>query len=273
MQIGFLTACMGSKSLEEVVAFAGEAGFDELEVAAGHLPAEKAIAENADIRELFANNGVSISSIAAYGNPLAGDADQRQAAVEGMKKYVDACVAVGTPTLCALTGMAVEGKSKEQTIAEDFKDVFTPIVEYAGEKGINVAFENWFATLIQHFGQWDAVLDALPYDNVGFNYDPSHLLWQGIDYIGGVERYRDRIFHTHAKDTEIKADVLAERGNQGGGWWTYVIPGFGSVEWGKYIHRLRSIGYDGVLSIEHEDGTFSAEEGLEKGLAYLSLFA
>jgi len=261
---------MGDRSLEECVTFAGDMGFDALEVHTRHLPAQTAIDEADRIKALFDENQVAISSIAAYGNVLAGD---RDANIAMMKQYVDACVALGTDCLCALTGMAVEGKSKEETIASDFKEVFTPIAQYAGEKGIKVAFENWFATLIQHFEQWDAVLEALPFDNVGFNYDPSHLIWQGIDYIGGVEVYKDHIFHTHAKDTQIKDEVVAVRGNQCGGWWKYVIPGFGCVEWGKYIRRLRDVGFDGVLSIEHEDGSFTPDEGLEKGLQYLRLYA
>jgi len=273
MKIGFLTACMRDRSLQEVVAFAQEAGFDALEITISHLPAEDLIRQGADIRELLATHGLSVSSLAAYGNLLKGGPSEREQAIQRTTLYVDACSALGTDVLCLLAGMPVEGKSKEQTIAEDFKEVFTPIAKYAAEKGVKLAFENWFATLLQNFDHWDAMLDALPFPNVGFNYDPSHLIWQGIDYLAGVDRYADRIFHTHAKDTEIRHDVLAVRGNQAGGWWRYVIPGFGGVEWGKFVARLRRAAYDGVLSIEHEDAAFSPEEGLRKGLAYLRLFA
>jgi len=273
MQIGFLTACMGKKTLEEAVEFAGDTGFDALEVALHHLPADRALKESSRIKDLFAHHGVAISSLAAYGNLLDGDDAKRKAAVEGFKKNIDAAVAVGTPVVCTLAGMPVPGKSKEQTVAEEFKAVFTPLAAYAEDKGIQIAFENWYPTLLQHFGLWDAILAAVPSPAIGFNYDPSHLIWQGIDYLAGVDRYKGRIFHTHAKDTEMKGDVLALRGNQAGGWWRYVIPGFGSVEWGKYVGRLRQSGYNGVLSIEHEDGAFSPEEGLEKGLGYLRLFA
>ncbi|HPD14928.1 MAG TPA: sugar phosphate isomerase/epimerase [Planctomycetota bacterium] len=272
MQIGFLTACMGKKSLEDVVRVASELGFAALEVSVGHLPADRAIKEASKIKDLFAENGLAISSLAAYSNLLEADEAKRQAAIAAFKKNVDACVAVGTPILCAMTGMPVPGKSKEQTIAEDFKTVFTPLAQYAEDKGIKIAFENWFPTLLQHFDLWDAILAAVPSPAIGFNYDPSHLIWQGIDYLGGVDRYKDRIFHTHAKDTEMKAEVLARRGCLAGGWWRYVIPGYGSVEWGKYVGRLRQIGYKGVLSIEHEDGAFSPEDGLDKGIKYLRLF-
>jgi len=273
MQIGFLTACMGKKSLAEVVAFAGKAGFDALEVHTCHLPPEKAIAEASSLNDLFAQHGVGISSLAAYGNWIEGDDAKRAAATATLKRCVDACVALGTDVLCSLAGLPPAGRTKEQCLDQEFKQVFTPVAQYAQDKGVKLAFENWFATLIQNFEQWDAMLTALPFDNVGFNYDPSHLLWQGIDYLGGVDRYAKRIFHTHAKDTEIRDDLLRVRGNQIMGWWRYVIPGFGSVDWGRYVARLRLIGYQGVLSIEHEDGTFSPEEGLEKGLEFLRLLA
>lgn len=272
MQIGFLTACMGKRPLEEVVAFAGKAGFAALEVSTGHLPADRALGETAKVKDLFAKHGVGISSLAAYANLLDPDEAKRQAAIAAFKRNVDAAAAVGTPVVCTLAGMPVPGKSKERTIAEDFKAVFTPLAQYAEDKGIKIAFENWFPTLLQHFDLWDAILAAVPSPAIGFNYDPSHLIWQGIDYLGGVERYKSRIFHTHAKDTEMKAEVLARRGCLADGWWRYVIPGYGSVEWGKYVGRLRQIGYKGVLSIEHEDGAFSPEAGLERGLGYLKLF-
>lgn len=272
MEVGFLTACMGKRPLEDVVAFAGKAGFAALEVTVGHLPADRALRETSQVKDLFARHSVGISSLAAYGNLLDGDEAKRQAAIAGFKKNIDAAAALGIPVVCTLAGMPLQGKSKEQTVAEDFKAVFTPIAAYAEDKGIKIAFENWYPTLLQHFDLWDAVLAAVPSPAIGFNYDPSHLIWQGIDYLAGVERYKGRIFHTHAKDTEMKGEVLARRGCLAGGWWRYVIPGYGSVEWGKYIGRLRQSGYNGVLSIEHEDGAFSPEAGLEKGLGYLSIF-
>jgi sugar phosphate isomerase/epimerase len=270
MQVGFLTACMGKNSLQECVELASTLGFDALEVHMGHLPAETAIGETAQVKDLFAQHGVAISAIAAYGNWLDGE---REDAIAGLKAYVDASEALGLDVLCALTGMPVEGKSKEQCLAEDFKQVFAPVAEYAQDKGIKLAFENYFRTLIQNFQHWDAMLEAVPLDNMGFNYDPSHLIWQDIDYLAGVDRYADRIFHTHAKDTEIRHDLRAEIGNQDMSWWRYVIPGFGSIDWGRYIARLRNAGYDGILSIEHEDGTFTPQEGLQKGLKNLRMYA
>jgi len=101
----------------------------------------------------------------------------------------------------------------------------------------------------------------VPDDNFGLNFDPSHLVWQGIDYLQAVEVFAKRIFHTHAKDTEIVQHKLRWLGCLEGGWWRY------------YIARLRRNGYDGILSIEHEDSALGREEGFIKGLQHLRQFA
>jgi sugar phosphate isomerase/epimerase len=109
-------------------------------------------------------------------------------------------------------------------------------------------------------------------DNFGLNFDPSHLLWQDIDYLHAVEVFGPRIFHTHAKDTEIMQRRRAWVGNQASGWWRYVIPGLGAVDWGAYIACLRRVGYNGVLSIEHEDSAVGREEGFMIAARYLRQF-
>jgi sugar phosphate isomerase/epimerase len=145
-------------------------------------------------------------------------------------------------------------------------------VRFAAAHKVKIAFENWTATNIQHLGHWQRVFELVPDANVGLNFDPSHLFWQQIDYLEAVERFGPRIFHTHAKDTEVLEHRRREVGVNGGGWWRYVIPGYGEIDWGVYISRLRRVGYDGVLSIEHEDSTLGREEGFRKGQRHLALF-
>ena len=84
--------------------------------------------------------------------------------------------------------------------------------------------------------------------------------------------WKGRIFHTHAKDTLVDKAKRANVGVYGDGWWRYVIPGFGNIDWGEYIAHLRVNGYDGVLSIEHEDGSQGREEGFMRGAWYLEQF-
>ncbi|HIE18907.1 TPA: sugar phosphate isomerase/epimerase [Candidatus Bathyarchaeota archaeon] len=186
-----------------------------------------------------------------------------------MRKMIEAASALDVEVVCTLAGGPKEGKDKKQTIMEDFPEVFGPIVDEAEAHGLKIAFENWFATNLQGLDHFQAVLDAVPSDVLGFNFDPSHLFWQQIDYIEAVHRFGDRIFHTHAKDAEILPFRLRKIGVLGRGWWRYRIPGWGDIDWTAYITALKEVGYDYVLSIEHEDPFFSPEEGFLKGKEYL----
>lgn len=278
MYVGILTAPFGSETLEHVAAFAGEYGFEALEVSAG--PGSRHInltdfteAEAARVTDLLERRNLRISSLAAYTNNTDADPVRRAAANDTVRKAVDAAKLLGVDVVCTLAGMPVPGKSKMQTIEEDCAAVFAPLVEYAAQRGVKIALENWYATNIQHLGHWQRLFEVVPDANFGLNFDPSHLAWQDIDYIRAVEVFAPRIFHTHAKDTEINLSKKAWVGNQdGGGWWRYVIPGLGVVKWGEYIAALRRNGYNGVLSIEHEDGAIGREEGFLIGKKYLEQF-
>ncbi len=276
MQVGMLTSPFGGEPLENVIAFAGANGFDALEVASGpgskHIDPTTLTDERvAEIKKLLEANKLEISSLAAYTNMT--DPEGREERAKNFRLLVDAAEKLGVGVVCTLAGMPVAGKDKFKTIEEDASVVFPPLVEYAASKGIKVALENWFATNIQGLAHFDKVFEVVPHENFGLNFDPSHLMWQGIDYCAAVDRFANRIFHTHAKDTEVREDKLAYLGNQMRGWWRYVIPGFGRVKWGEYIAALRRNGYNGVLSIEHEDGSLGREEGFIKGKNYLRLFA
>ena len=275
MQVGILTSRFGATPLEDIIAFAGNNGFDALEVASGpgaaHIDtANFTDSRAAEIQKLLDANSVVISSLAWY-NDMTNPGNREETA-KSFRQLVDAAKKLNVNVVCTLAGMPVAGKDKLKTIEEDCAAVFPPLVEYAADKGIKIALENWYATCLQGLAQFDRMFEAVPHESFGLNFDPSHLMWQGIDYVGAVERYAKRIFHTHAKDTEVRDDKLAYLGNQMGGWWRYVVPGFGRVKWGEYIAALRRVGYDGVLSIEHEDGAIGTEEGFIKGKNYLRLF-
>jgi len=278
MYVGILTAPFGKEPLEHVAAFAGEYGFVGLEVVAGPGSAHINLTnfnetEAARIRALMERRALHISSVAAYTNNTDADPSRRAAANGTVKKGVDAAKLLGVDVVCTLAGMPVPGKSKMQTIEEDCATVFRPLVEYAEANGIKIALENWYATNIQHLGHWQRLFEVVPSPSFGLNFDPSHLAWQDIDYLHAVEAFAPRIFHTHAKDTEINWAKKAWVGNQhDAGWWRYVIPGLGVIRWGEYIAALRHNGYNGVLSIEHEDGAVGREEGFLTGKKYLEQY-
>ncbi len=276
MQLGFLTAVMQDDPLELVTQFAAEVGFEALEVVAGpggkHIDTARLTKTKAKkiLNDLY-DKGLVFSSLAYYTDST--DPRRRRQVIANAKKTIDAAVMLETDVVCMLAGMPVGGKSKMETIEQDVPKVFGPIVDYARRKRVKIALENWYATNIQHLDHWKRIFEVVPSKHFGLNFDPSHLYWMGIDHIEAVDLFADRIFHTHAKDCEVREHVRRRVGVLGNGWWRYCIPGYGAIDWGQYIGRLRDIGYDGVLSIEHEDRTFTPKEGLCAGLVQLEVFA
>ena len=123
---------------------------------------------------------------------------------------------------------------------------------------------------------WRELFAAIPDANFGLNLDPSHLVWQFIDHERAVRDFADRIFHVHAKDMEIDRDGLYEHGvmARGMGWQVPRIPGLGEVRWSRFVAALYAVGYDGAISVEHEDRRFEGDvERVRQGfeIAYRTL--
>ena len=268
MHVGLLTARFRGKTLAEIIEWAAGAGFDALEVASKHIGLEKSD-EDEKIRSALEKTGLKLSSIAHYDGGCLKDPKR---ASKELVKAVARVTEFGTDVLCALSGLPLDGKGKEESLDEAFKAAFAPAVEEAEKRGVRIAIENWYATCFQHFELWDRAFDLVPSKALGLNYDPSHLHWQGIDYLGGVNRYSQKMFHVHAKDVTIDRARLRSVGCLARGWWRYSIPGQGEIDWGCFTAALRSVGYDGVLSIEHEDRPLEAEAGFELGLRHLGGF-
>ena len=277
MYVGILTGPFSSDPLDHVAAFAGEYGFGGLEIVAGpgskHINTNEFGAKEAEaISTLLEKRNLQISAVAAYNNLTDADPSKRDANAQTVHNAIDAAALLSVDVVCILAGLPPAGKDRFKTIEEDCATVLPPLLEHAAGKGVKLAMENWTATNIQNLEHWDRIFELIPNSNLGLNFDPSHLLWQDIDYIYAVERYAGRIFHSHGKDTEINDMKRRTAGNQGSGWWRYVIPGLGRVKWGEYIATLRREGYNGVISIEHEDSALEREEGFLIGKKYLEQF-
>jgi sugar phosphate isomerase/epimerase len=273
MKVGMLTAPFGNDDMDTVLDFAAEAGFDSLEI---RVPSVHCDLDNVDyvaMQDAVSEAGLEISSLAAYVDITNGDPAVRQANRDILSKALDAVEKLDCDCLCCMAGIPAPGKSREQSIKEDAAPFYREFAKKAADKGVKLAMENWFATNIRALNNWEMIFNEVPAENFGLNFDPSHLAWQGIDVLAAVDKFASRIFHTHAKDVEVDQNKLAWLGNQEGGWWRYVIPGLGDIDWGTYVGRLRRNGFNGVLSIEHEDGAVGREEGFEIGLGYLRLFA
>jgi sugar phosphate isomerase/epimerase len=274
MYVGLLTAPLRKRSLSEVIPWAAAQGLHGLEIdvtPGAHLDASTVgDAELERIQELLATHEIHISSLACYVLLTGAGAERGAAARQTLEHAIHLAARLGVDTVCTLAGFPAEGKDRACTIAEDLPAAFRPLLDLAGQQGVRLALENWFQTNIQHLDHWRAVFDALPDAHFGLNFDPSHLDWQGIDVTAAVREFSARIFHVHAKDVAIDPTKLARVGYLGDGWWRYVLPGYGRIRWGEFITQLRLAGYDGVLSIEHEDAAFPAEEGFVKAARYLN---
>lgn len=306
MKLGFLTACLPNVDLENMVVWASGRGFQTLELAAWPVDSDRDYqaqqidaarftkSDAARVKDLFRKHDMSISAMAYYDNNIHPDLKQRQSYITHLKKVIDTAEMLDVE----LVGTFVGGMP-EKTPAENIKEigkVFGDILKYAGDKGVKIMIENCPMDGWMKFGQpgnyayspelWDALFEELPFDNFGLNFDPSHLYWLGIDYLEAIEDYADKIFHAHAKDTEILGTGQYLYGILGrqiepepwkSGWWRYRIPGLGGIDWNAFIATLQEYGYDFVVSIEHEDPVWEGNEdkvryGLEMGLKHLKQF-
>ncbi len=172
------------------------------------------------------------------------------------------------------------GNDKDRPLPENlqrFREIWPPLVHYAGERDVRIAIEN--CPMIFSYDEWpgggnlawspaiwDEMFDAIPDGNFGLNLDPSHLVWLMIDYERAVYDFADRIFHVHAKDMEVRRDGLYRHGtlSAGIGWQVPRLPGLGEVDWPRFVAALYAVGYDHVVSVEHEDRRFEGDEELVK---------
>ncbi|MGQ9514218.1 MAG: sugar phosphate isomerase/epimerase family protein [Thermoproteota archaeon] len=266
--MGLLTSPLNWE-FEKVVRWAAGNGFKGMEVPVsprgGHISVDDVLkGKGSRIRSLLKENGIAISSLAFYSMTILENVEEQNF----FKKTLEACSTLEVDVACTIVG-AVRGKGKRQTLEEDFGKVFNSLVDHAKANGVKIAMENYFATLLQGLDHFRIAFERVPSKTLGLNFDPSHLFWQQIDYIEAVHRFGDRIYHTHAKDTEVLNFKLRNIGVLDDGWWRYRIPGRGGINWNAYVTALKEVGYDSVLSIEHEDPFFGPEAGFLDGKRFL----
>ncbi len=292
MKLGLMTAAFPDKSLKEVAEWAAPNGFEMLELAC--WPVGKATRRYAGVttldvedfgqkeadeaKAILKANGLAISSLGYYPNPLHPDPEHRKVVIDHLKEVIDAAPLVMDDPI---VGTFI-GRDKDKTIEanfEMFREIWPPIIQYAKAKGVKVAIENcpmifsndeWPGGNNMAYSPaiWRKMFEIIPDKNFGLNLDPSHLIWLMIDIDRVVREFKDRIFHVHAKDLEIDYEGLYQNGilSLGMGWQIPRLPGLGDVDWGDFISALYRWGYDYVLSIEHEDRKFEGtEELVERG--------
>jgi len=289
MKLGIFTAAFPGKSLAEVASWAAENKFESLEIAC--WPVEKASRRYAgvstidvtdfnatkakEVHTVLKDFGLSISSLGYYPNPLHPEQEHREKVIGHLKKVILAAELLEVPVVGTFVG-----RDKDKTTPDNFEafaKIWPPIVKFAAEHQVKIAIENcpmifsWDewpggVNLASSPANWKKMWEIIPDDNFGLNLDPSHLILQMIDYERVVFDFGAKIFHVHAKDLEIDREGLYQNGvlSQGMGWQIPRLPGLGDIDWGKFISALYRVGYDYVISIEHEDRAFEKTEDLVK---------
>jgi len=289
MKLGFVSAILPDLDLNDVMQFASEAGFRCVELMCWPKgKAERRYAgvthldvagfkkgDAAKVEDLVAETGVSISGLGYYPNPLTPDRKESKVYTDHLKKVIRAAEMLDIGVVNTFIGRDW-GKSVDDNWPR-FKQVWKPLVKYAEDHGVKIAIENcpmlfsadeWPSgkNLAHSPTIWRRMFDDIPSNNFGLNYDPSHMVWQQMDYIGPIWEFADKIFHVHAKDVRVDRDKLDQVGALAlpPEYHTPKIPGLGDVQWGRFLSVLGDIGYRGPVCIEVEDRSFEGSLGARK---------
>lgn len=300
MQLGFVSAILPDLSLEEVFKFAAENSFDCVELMC--WPMGKAERRYAGVTHLDVSNfkkadakkvldltkkyKVSISGLGYYPNPLAADKKEREVVIEHIRKVIEASSLLGVNVMNTFIGRD-PNKSIEDNFPM-FEKVWKPIIAFADDQGVKIGIEN--CPMIFSLDEWPGgknmaisplvwrrMFEAIPSKNFGLNLDPSHLVWQHIDYVRCIHEFKDRLVHVHAKDEKILTDALYERGTMMIKWHVPKLPGLGDVNWGAFYSALTHVGYRGPVCIEVEDRAYESsledrQRALRQSRRYLEQF-
>ena len=299
MKIGFLTNALveqarrsGSdafSTLPQVADWAAAHGFTDLECGP-MLPLDRAAYE-----QVLGEGRIGISALIYCRNYLSTDPEEAAQHLAALRERIEFAGALGIDKVVTSTGIdksVVEGLYDRDPALRDrgnlirripaqsldrVVDLFGPLVELAQKNNVRLCFEN--CPLMGNIAispvLWKKIFERLPSDHLGLAYDPSHLVWEMIDPYTPLLEFKDKIFHVHAKDTAIDRVKLARTGILTDfSWWSYRIPGRGELDWRQLLGQLIAEGYDGTISLEHEDAAYegsveAVENGLLDGKAWL----
>ncbi|XZE19849.1 sugar phosphate isomerase/epimerase family protein [Pirellulaceae bacterium SH449] len=302
MQLGFVSAILPDLSLREVLQVAVDIGYSYVEVMcwppskaerryAGvtHIDVSALNKESAaDILTMQKSTGVSISGLGYYPNCLANDEAEAERGVEHLKQVIAAAPKLGLTTVNTFIGRD-HTKSVEENWPRLLK-TWKPIVDLAESIGVRIGIENcpmlftkdeWPGgkNIATTPAIWRRLFSDLGSPNLGLNYDPSHMVFQCMDYLKPMRDFIDRIFHVHAKDVRVDQHKLDEVGvfAHPNLYHTPKLPGLGDVDWGKFFSVLGDAGYQGPVCVEVEDRTYEGsidnrKKSLAQSYRYLSQF-
>lgn len=306
MKLGVMNPVLNSYTFEEALKYLSSLGVEEMEIGAGGFPGDNHLkptelienpAKAEEMKALMAKYGMSISAIACHGNPLHPNKEIAEKFDTQFKNAILAAELLGVKTIIGFAGCPGDCEQSQHPnwVTCPWPDDFTEILNwqwnekvipywketaaFAKAHGIErIAFE-MHPGFVVYNPETCLRLRAAVGDIIGANVDPSHLFWQGIDPVEAIKALSGAIYHFHAKDTKIDArntsvnGVLDTKsyGDILGRSWLFRTVGYGHGKevWNNIISALKAVGYDGSISIEHEDALMSPEEGLEKAIAFL----
>lgn len=306
MKLGVLTVPLGDMALEEVLAYLSGLGVQTVELGAGgfpgkaHLDPDKLLGNPGEIqhiKDLLDKYHMEISAVSCHGNPVHPQKEIAQSFHEQFEKAVLVAEQLGVDTVVGFSGCPGDCPQSQypnwvvapwpddalKILDYQWNDVLIPywtkMASFTKDHGVDkIAFE-----LHPNFSVYNPEtllkMRAAVGDCIGANFDPSHLVWQGIDIPAALRALKGAIYHFHAKDTKIDPINTAVNGvldlkhfsNELERSWIFRTVGYGHdvAFWKDIVSTLRMIGYDGALSIEHEDSLMTGKEGLEKAIAFL----
>lgn len=306
MKLGVFTVLLSAKGLEESLAYLKESGVQAVELGAGGYPGKAHI--NPDellndesainkIKEMIKKYDMTISALSCHGNPVHPQKEIARSFHEDFEKAVLLAEKLGVDRICGFSGCPGDSENSlyPNWVTCPWPDDFLKILDYQWNE---VLIPYWIKTAkfaIDHgvnkicfemhpgFSVYNPEsllkLRAAVGDIIGANFDPSHLFWQGIDPVAAIRKLGSAIYHFHAKDTKIDAYNTAVNGvldvkhygDEINRSWIFRTVGYGHdyQVWKDIVSALRMVGYDYVMSIEHEDSLMSVNEGLQKAIVFL----
>ena len=304
MDVGVLTVPLGDQPRESAFKYLADLGVDAVELGCGGYPGDDHIDRatlladrdaRAALREDLDTHGLRVSALATHNNPLHPDEERASEADAELREAIELADRLDVGTVTCFSGLPAGGPNDEvpnwvtapwpgeHADAHEYQwEVATAywqeVAKDADEHGVDIAIE-MHPNMLVYEPTGLLELRERTNERIGANFDPSHLYWQGIDITDAIRLLGDAIHHVHAKDTRIydaqartkgvldttPYDEVADRS------WVFRSVGYGHGEdhWRDVVSTLRMVGYDGALSIEHEDALTSASEGLEKGVELL----
>jgi sugar phosphate isomerase/epimerase len=308
VKLGVLTVLYADRPLEAVLDRAAELGLDAVELGTGnypgdaHCPPGELLADHGRaraLRESVAARGLTISALSCHGNPLHPREEIARAHHETWRSTLQLAELLEVDVVNTFSGCPGDGPGARHPNwvtcpwPPDFAELLAwqwdeSVIPYwsaeaqeAGRHGVRGIGLEMHPGFVVYNPETLLRLRAAAGERIGANFDPSHLVWQGIDPVEAIKELgrAGAIFHAHAKDTRVDAanvrrngvldtkpyEAVLERA------WTFRTVGYGHGEslWRDVVSTLRTVGYDDVLSIEHEDVLASRDEGLERAVALL----